>query len=183
MVTDCRSSASVWKPGCRQVAELWGSKPAQGRKTLLETTHLCHCLSSWQKNQAENIFFLFGWHIEIYKPLSVEQKLLRVYFFLTWARAHGKKLECKFANSRSAVGWGGEFVFIVTLLERNKVAYRVTNGPSLPWTVGFPRCGTLSAKTRTVPGQPGWLFTLLMCWGDPNHGAKELRPRTHKKSF
>lgn len=59
MATDCGIPASIWEPGCRQVAELWGSNPAQGRKALLETTHLCHCLSSWQKNQTENIYFFF----------------------------------------------------------------------------------------------------------------------------
>lgn len=97
----------LWHP-CQRL-ETW--MPSSGRAVRFKT-------SSGAKNSVGNhpslplpiklaqdssweYFFLFGWHIEICKPLSVEQKLLRVYFFLTWATAHGKILKSNFANDRS----------------------------------------------------------------------------------
>lgn len=52
------------------------------------------------------------------------------------------------------VGWW-EFIFIVTLLERNNEARTVTSCPSLPRSEEFPGHGTFSAKTRIVLGTPG----------------------------
>lgn len=78
------------------------------------------------------------------------------------------------------VAWW-EFIFIVTLLERNKVARGVTSCPSLLRAEEFPGLGTFREKTKTVPGNPGWLFILKMGWSDPNCGAKELRLQIHKR--
>lgn len=110
MVTDCSIPASVWKPGRRQVAELWGSKPDRGRKSPIGNHPLLPLPIRLAQDSSWEYFLLSGWHIEICKPLSVEQKLLRVYFFLTWVRAHGKILKSNFASNQRSEWVGGGVV-------------------------------------------------------------------------
>ena len=107
MVTDCGipcQRLETWMPSSGRAVRFKtrsGQKSPTGNHPSLPLPIRLAQDSSWE------YFLLFGWHIEICKPLSVEQKLLRVYFFLTWARAHGKILKSNLASNQRSEWVGG----------------------------------------------------------------------------
>lgn len=152
MVTDCGIPASVWKPGCRQVAELWGSEPAQGQKTLLEDTQLRHCLSSWQRNPAETFFFFLAGILKSVNSFCRTEAVGGLFF--SWLEL--EHTERAWNLTLPTIPWGGE-----SLLSWWRY-WKETKWPvgwptvCLPRMEEFPQVGTPSANSRTIPG---WFFT------------------------